>query len=141
MPHSLHADRPSPLWLLREQPDERDAPVDFDEPEEDGGGEEDDLLCAACGLPITRRVYAIERGGGHRHTFANPHGLVFEVAVYGPAPGATGLGPRSHEFSWFPGHAWQVVVCARCNIHLGWRFTGETAFHGLLPSRLKERGE
>lgn len=29
----------------------------------------------------------------------------------------------STEFSWFPGYAWQIALCKRCQIHIGWRFT------------------
>lgn len=27
------------------------------------------------------------------------------------------------EFSWFPGYAWQILLCKSCSCHVGWRFT------------------
>eukprot|EP00927_Polykrikos_kofoidii_P015848 TRINITY_DN1709_c0_g2_i2.p1 TRINITY_DN1709_c0_g2~~TRINITY_DN1709_c0_g2_i2.p1 ORF type:complete len:234 (+),score=50.22 TRINITY_DN1709_c0_g2_i2:103-804(+) len=47
------------------------------------------------------------------------------------------VAPKDSLDSWFPGYAWSVIVCTRCNgLHLGWKFTptstqGE-AFFGLI---------
>eukprot|EP00927_Polykrikos_kofoidii_P015850 TRINITY_DN1709_c0_g2_i4.p1 TRINITY_DN1709_c0_g2~~TRINITY_DN1709_c0_g2_i4.p1 ORF type:complete len:255 (+),score=42.85 TRINITY_DN1709_c0_g2_i4:69-767(+) len=47
------------------------------------------------------------------------------------------VAPKYSLDSWFPGYAWSVIVCTRCNgLHLGWKFTptstqGE-AFFGLI---------
>ncbi|MCA9704693.1 MAG: hypothetical protein KDK70_02450 [Myxococcales bacterium] len=96
------------------------------------------LLCAACGLPVTSERARIEVAGAHRHTFVNPHGLVFEIGCFDRAPGCAAVGPAQAFFSWFPGHAWRVGVCRGCGAHLGWRYDDPAGFHGLVLDRLRE---
>ena len=99
------------------------------------------LVCVACGQPVTTAAQRMALDGGHLHTFVNPHGLVFEIGCFAIAPGARPEGPPSTEFSWFPGHAWQVAVCARCQAHLGWRYlaiAGGGGFYGLIVAMLRE---
>jgi len=76
--------------------------------------------------------------GSHIHTFANPHGLVFEIACFRSVTGCGYVGPSTDEFSWFSGYRWRIVVCAACLTHLGWLFTatGGDSFAGLILDRL-----
>lgn len=79
--------------------------------------------------------------GRHGHAFFNPAGIAFEIRCFRTAPGTVGHGPMSSEFTWFPDHAWQIVLCAACRTHLGWRFAAAKAghqFYGLIASRLVE---
>jgi hypothetical protein len=41
-------------------------------------------------------------------------------------------------WSWFPGRAWQIALCKRCGVHVGWSFhAGEAApFHALVRDRI-----
>jgi hypothetical protein len=97
------------------------------------------LLCKACRARITRRVLAMEVNGSHRHVFFNPHGLVFELGCFASAKNVIPTGPKTDEFTWFPGHAWQVVACAGCSTQLGWRYTGPSGgFFGLILAALIE---
>ncbi len=97
------------------------------------------ILCQACGHPLTRPNWRVDRHGSHAHTFFNPHGLMFEILCFSKAPGCLGVGEPSTEFTWFSGHAWQIAVCQGCMEHLGWRFAGEAAsFWGLIRNRLAE---
>ena len=102
--------------------------------------EENYLLCRACLHPIVRPADRISVQGRHMHTFANPHGIVFEIGCFQNAPGCGVIGPASDEFTWFPGHRWRVCICAACLAHLGWLFTASSgdAFHGLILDRLIE---
>ncbi|GAB6905618.1 conserved hypothetical protein [Desulfosarcina cetonica] len=96
------------------------------------------VLCRQCRqvvtLPSEKRVVS----GAHIHTFANPTGILFEIACYRKAEGCGYLGPASAEFTWFPGHVWRIAVCRNCLIHLGWRFGASDGhfFHGLITSRI-----
>jgi len=96
------------------------------------------LLCRQCGQVITHCSAQIAVEGQHAHTFANPHGIVFEIGCYKSADGCDPMGPSSAEFSWFPGYYWQIAVCRCCRIHLGWIFSGNRAdsFFGLIIDRL-----
>lgn len=71
--------------------------------------------------------------------FFNPHGLMFEVGCFRQAPGCAVIGGSSEEFTWFAGHRWQVAICARCGLHMGWLFRDiaqGSAFWGLLLPHL-----
>ena len=98
------------------------------------------ILCRDCQHPITRPAERISLQGQHRHTFANPHGIVYDIGCFRNAPGCGAIGPASDEFTWFSGYHWRVCVCAACLAHLGWRFasTGGDTFYGLIMDRLIE---
>jgi hypothetical protein len=32
------------------------------------------------------------------------------------------VGEKVAEHSWFPGYSWQILICAKCKAHIGWRF-------------------
>ena len=123
-----------PVHCLREMPKPakagRPASQRADEP--DHGAGRDRLLCAVCGQYVSNGRARMEVGGGHRHTFFNPHGQVFELGVFSQAPGCTLIGPPTTEFTWFPGHAWTPAVCRGCLAHLGWLYepAGAGAFGG-----------
>jgi hypothetical protein len=101
-------------------------------------GERRFLACAQCLSQITTPTAAISVSGSHEHTFSNPEGLSFHIGCFTTVVGCSAIGPRSTFWTWFPGHAWQVVVCAGCRTQLGWRFSGERRFHGLILDRLVE---
>jgi hypothetical protein len=108
--------------------------------EEKSPQEEIYILCRDCLHPVTRPADRISVQGRHRHTFANPHGVVYEIGCFRSAPGCGRIGPASDEFTWFAGYRWRVCVCAACLVHLGWRFTatGGEPFYGLILDRLIE---
>lgn len=99
------------------------------------------LCCALCDQAVTRPEARCRVDGKHMHVFCNPHGVVFEVGCFSLATGLMPEGERYSEFSWFPGHEWQIMLCARCGEHLGWRFTARSGggFYGLLPGKLREQ--
>jgi hypothetical protein len=101
-------------------------------------GERRFLACAQCLSQITTPGAAISVSGSHEHTFSNPEGLRFRIGCFASVTGCVAVGPRSTYWTWFPGHGWQVVVCGGCQIQLGWRFSGERRFHGLILDRLVE---
>jgi hypothetical protein len=95
------------------------------------------LLCRRCGNPVTSPRYKIAMNGSHRHTYANPSGIVFEIGCFHSADGCGRVGAVSDEFSWFPGYGWQIVICRSCREHLGWFFsTSGNTFFGLILDRL-----
>jgi hypothetical protein len=99
------------------------------------------LLCRACGTLVTWRDRAIVVREAHAHHVFNPAGVLFHIGCFDDAPGAVPVGPASDLFSWFPGFAWTVTVCAGCRGHLGWLFSGGPSparFHGLILDRLTD---
>jgi len=99
------------------------------------------LLCALCGRRITHTGERIRVQGSHGHTFANPHGHVFRIGCFGAAPGCRRASQETEDYTWFPGYAWSIQVCAGCFAHLGWEFrSARDGFHGLILDRLVEEG-
>ncbi len=133
-----------PLGFLRIPPEtpvgpDGDTVVDAGaeiEPEDNG----DAILCRQCRAVITRTTDRIEVQNAHQHTFANPHGIVFQIECFQAAQGLVNVGPQTDEFSWFAGHSWKVAVCITCLSHLGWWFSAKhgAGFYGLIIDRLIE---
>ena len=98
------------------------------------------LLCARCKHPITSTAARIEVAGSHEHTRFNPHGYEYHFGCFSEAPGCLAVTWPSDEFSWFAGYTWEIGRCERCREHLGWRFSGERVFFGLIFDRLVDGG-
>jgi hypothetical protein len=98
----------------------------------------DAVVCRQCYHEISASSERQTVNGAHVHTFANPEGIIFEIACYGDAWGCGVVGPASTEFTWFSGYQWRIAVCASCHTHLGWRFdaVGGHRFHGLITSKI-----
>jgi hypothetical protein len=97
------------------------------------------LACHRCLSAVTDGSQRIAVGGAHAHHFVNPHGIQFDVGCFAEVSGCATVGSASTCWSWFPGFAWQVEVCAVCGEHLGWLFRSPDAlFHGLVLDRLVE---
>jgi hypothetical protein len=95
------------------------------------------LRCTACGQAVVREKARIDVGGKHVHTFVNPAGHEYTIRCFGEAPGSAGAGEESTFWSWFPGFAWRMALCAGCGAHLGWSFRRDASvFWGLVAERL-----
>ena len=107
--------------------------------EEEETEDEEVILCRNCNAIITFPFERMMVDGLHRHTFANPHGIVFEIGCFRNAKGCAYSGPITDEFSWFKGYHWQIAVCGSCLQHMGWIFRSadRQPFHGLVLDRLK----
>jgi hypothetical protein len=99
------------------------------------------LFCAACRHPVTHQDERIPVQGAHEHRCTNPHGITYRIGCFRVAPGCTAIGAATTEYTWFPGYAWRIALCANCRAHLGWRFQSqEDYFHGLIMARLTSVG-
>jgi hypothetical protein len=100
------------------------------------------LCCAQCQHRITEYSARMNLAGGHVHVFTNPGGYTYEIGLYEFAD-CIARGPATTEYTWFPGHTWQLALCANCHEHLGWRYrkVGSTTFYGLIRDRLIEVDE
>ena len=133
---------PNSVYCLRTPPEnDSDTMLDSlieDETEKKTIEDEEYILCRQCMHVITSPAERIVVDGSHRHTFANPHGIVFEIGCFGSVIGCGYAGSPTGEFTWFKGFSWRVAVCIRCLSHLGWLFTssGFESFHGLVLDRL-----
>ncbi|MFW6049765.1 MAG: cereblon family protein [Myxococcota bacterium] len=98
------------------------------------------LVCKTCGAPIARTGARMRVRGQHEHVCVNPHGIPFHLGCYREAR-VVAVGTPTEEWTWFGGFRWQIALCPGCGQHLGWRFTGDDVFYGLLVSRLVEVDE
>lgn len=99
------------------------------------------LFCAACRHPVTHQDQRIPVLGSHEHRCTNPHGITYHLGCFREAPGCSATGEATTEYTWFPGYAWRIALCANCRAHLGWRFqSGDGYFHGLIVARLTSAG-
>lgn len=98
---------------------------------------EETLICRECRQVITRPADRINIEGSFRHTFSNPHGIVYEIGCFQSIIGCGLVGPPSNEFTWFKGYNWRILICVGCHIHMGWSFSnGPDGFYGLILDRL-----
>ncbi len=106
--------------------------------EETEAEEKREILCRQCRQGVTDPEQGISVQGGHRHTFANPHGIVFEIGCFRAVRNCSAVGPATAEFTWFSGFHWRVLICGGCLTHLGWMFSsaGPDNFFGLIVDRL-----
>lgn len=113
-------------------------PVVIEETEEiDNSVDGETIICTACASVITFPSEQIEVDGAFNHSFANPHGLLFEISCFKNAPGCICSNESSSEFTWFRGFSWQVVACRSCLNHLGWFFSSsKSSFYGLISDNL-----
>ena len=109
-----------------------------DEAEEEEPQEAEGIYCRQCLKMITSPEERIVVQGVHQHTFANPYGIVFEIGCFKTAQGCSHTGSSTDEFTWFPGFSWQVAVCRRCLLQVGWHFASvdTDGFYGLILNRL-----
>ena len=91
------------------------------------------VRCISCDHDLTKPSLAVQP---HEHTFSNPFGITFQIALYQDAPGAMDFGVPTMEATWFPKYAWSSAHCAECKNHLGWWFHGPDKFVGLITNRI-----
>jgi hypothetical protein len=99
-------------------------------------------VCLACEVPLASPEDALAVGGASRHERTNPWGVSFEFVTVRACQNVAAVGDAVRLYSFFPGHAWQVLCCAACGMHLGWRYSGGAAaapFFALLLNRIRER--
>ena len=131
-----------PSWWLRGPPGKKGDGKAGASPEEKAHESESDskeaILCRQCHQMLTSPAERISIQGSHQHTFANPHGIVFQIGCFRTVQGCGYVGPATAEWSWFKGYSWRVAMCSMCLTHLGWLFVGKAdeSFNGLILDRL-----
>jgi hypothetical protein len=99
--------------------------------------------CAVCDLEISGARHAFGmRASGSTQVFPNPLGQMKVIVTVKAATNWVGVGGPTADFTWFDGYTWQVIVCAGCRAHLGWRYEAEVGlepptFFGLLADALR----
>ena len=103
-----------------------------------GAGGPARIACAACRALLADDARATERAGAHRHLCANPAGVVYPIRLFVGSWSVAAVGSPSDVHSWFPGAIWQIAVCRRCHLHLGWLFDETEPFAGLIEGAFIE---
>ncbi|XP_046970638.1 protein cereblon-like [Vanessa cardui] len=92
------------------------------------------LCCSSCAVEIARRehIFAMSSEGVHSN-YTNLGGYMHDIVTVSRASNTELSGAPSAEFSWFPGYAWTIALCAACLAHVGWRFDAQR--RGLRPQQ------
>ena len=103
------------------------------------------IFCARCATRVSHpdAVFRMDPRGPVA-AFANPAGFLRRIVTVRVAESLTFAGDPTTNFTWFPGYAWTVALCATCGGHLGWRYdavSGATPlrFYGLVTEAVHER--
>lgn len=95
------------------------------------------LYCITCHQLVTHLDERIVVNGGTEHTVRNPYGIEFHIGCFKSAYGCRAHGTATGAYTWFPGYAWRLALCANCGLHLGWHYhSNSDDFFGLILSRL-----
>jgi hypothetical protein len=97
---------------------------------------EGDWLCAGCLNRVADEKDRFQYDGKAEFTFSNPEGIRFGIITFSQAMGCRETGVPTLEHTWFPQHAWSFCQCDRCQMHLGWFYSGPHDFVGLIRNRL-----
>ncbi len=97
---------------------------------------EGDWLCGWCHNHVANDRDRFCYEGKDEFAFSNPEGIRFEIITFLQAPGCDRTGVPTLDHTWFPGHAWSFCHCAACGQHLGWHYSGQHDFAGLIKSRI-----
>jgi hypothetical protein len=97
---------------------------------------ESDWLCAWCLNRVANERDRFEYEGKNEFGFANPEGLRFEIITFSRTLGCLQAGVPTLEHTWFSAHAWSFCHCDHCGQHLGWYYTGQHDFAGLIKDRI-----
>lgn len=100
---------------------------------QDGEG---DWLCAWCHKQVANERDRFCFDGKDEFTFSNPEGIRFDIITFSETCGCDQTGVPTLKNTWFPGHAWSYCQCAECGRHLGWYFSGQQEFAGLIKDRI-----
>lgn len=99
----------------------------------DGAG---DWLCAWCLNRVARETDRFLYDGKDEFSFSNPQGIRFAIITFDRALGCRQSGTPTLEYTWFAEHAWSFCQCDRCGQHLGWYYSGQHEFVGLIKNRI-----
>ena len=100
------------------------------------GDTEGDWLCAWCHNRVANERDRFPYDGKDEFTFANPEGTRFAIITFARTLGCRDMGAPTLEHTWFAGHAWSFCQCDRCGQQLGWYYSGQHQFAGLIKSRI-----
>ncbi|XP_022131733.1 protein cereblon isoform X4 [Momordica charantia] len=105
----------------------------------------DIIQCKNCKTVIAKRSdMLVMSSDGPLGAYVNPHGYVHEITTFNRANGIALRGRAATEYSWFPGYAWTISICATCETQLGWLFTATNrnlkprSFWGIRSSQLAD---
>ncbi len=97
---------------------------------------EGDWLCAWCHNRVANETDRFSFEGKDEFSFRNPEGIQFEIISFSETRGCCETGLPTLEHTWFPDHAWTYSHCDQCGQQLGWHFTGQHEFTGLIKKKI-----
>ena len=100
------------------------------------GTSDNKWCCTICGAVVAfERDNAIVQGR-NEHIKTNPQGHAFSFRCFHTAV-CEKLGEATLEHTWFHGYLWRFAPCKICHTQLGWHFSGESSFYGIIKEQIK----
>ncbi len=99
-------------------------------------GEAGDWLCSWCLNRVANEKDRFQYDGKDEFAFSNPERIRFAIITFSQTLGCRETGAPTLEHTWFPGHAWSYCLCAQCGQHVGWYYSGQHEFAGLIKARI-----
>jgi len=93
-------------------------------------------LCSWCLTRVANDRHRFAFEGKDEFSFSNPESIRFEIITFSKTLGCRQAGLPTLDHTWFPGHAWSFCNCDGCGQHLGWFYTGQHEFAGLIKARI-----
>jgi hypothetical protein len=94
------------------------------------------IFCRNCLAEIADKDDIIEIEGSAYHYKRNPAGIYFTLICFSKAAGVNIYGEYTYEYTWFQGYLWSIALCSGCGSHLGWHYSGNGFFFGLISQRI-----
>ena len=94
------------------------------------------VRCRSCHNKIALISDKISIDGNDSYIFQNPSGIFFRIVCFANAPGSIIVSEFTDEHTWFTGYQWSISLCGLCHKHIGWLYSGQDEFYGLIADRL-----
>eukprot|EP00268_Persea_americana_P013160 TRINITY_DN15739_c0_g1_i3.p1 TRINITY_DN15739_c0_g1~~TRINITY_DN15739_c0_g1_i3.p1 ORF type:complete len:558 (+),score=120.31 TRINITY_DN15739_c0_g1_i3:339-2012(+) len=81
------------------------------------------IRCKTCLAVFAKRADMMDKHDGPLGAYAQVHDYVHEIMILQIANGLTLIGSPVEKDNWFPGYAWTIAACVKCESSVGWFFT------------------
>lgn len=97
----------------------------------------DKWCCTVCGCTVAYDSDKANVDGLNEHVKTNPQGNTYLIRCFNTAD-CVKIGEPTVEHCWFSGYLWRYAHCNSCKTQLGWHFSGDSSFYGLIKEQIRK---